>query len=97
MSVGTTAKGAETFLGCEKGLLRRCRGDITIGDKEEHVQDERSGVPPEIRKWGEALASGQANPKQSPEEALADLEILEACLRSGEQGGKPIQLQYQQV
>ena len=59
------------------------------------VEDERSGVPPEIRYWGEALAAGKTNESQSPEEALADLEIIEACLQSGEQGGKAIKLQCQ--
>lgn len=42
----------------------------------ERVQDERSGVPPEVRAWGEALASGKVNADQSPEQALGDLEIV---------------------
>lgn len=42
----------------------------------EVVQDERSGVPPEVRAWGEALTAGKSNSEQRPEEALADLEIV---------------------
>ena len=55
-------------------------GTITtvVNGKEEkkEVEDERTGVKPEIRAWGEALAAGKPNAKQSPEEALADLEIV---------------------
>ena len=40
------------------------------------VEDERSGVPPEVRKWGEALAAGSKNERQILEEALADLELV---------------------
>ena len=51
----------------------------TIDGKEEvkEVKDERSGVPPEVRAWGEALAAGKGvNERQRPEEALADLELV---------------------
>lgn len=42
----------------------------------EEIADERTGVPPEVRKWGEALVSGKREDKQVPEEALADLELV---------------------
>lgn len=48
-----------------------------------------------VRLWGKALVAGRTNERQSPEEALADLEILEACLKSGDQDGKPIKLECQ--
>ena len=55
-------------------------GTVTtvINGKEDakQIEDEGSGVMPEIRAWGEALAAGKPNPKQSPEEALADLEMV---------------------
>jgi len=54
-------------------------------------------VTPEVRAWGEGLAAKKPNPLQHASEALADLEIIEACLRSGEQGAVPIELKYQQV
>ena len=49
-----------------------------FGGKEEKsvVQGKKTGVPPEVRKWGEALAAGERNEKQIPEEALADLELV---------------------
>ena len=50
--------------------------------KEEKIddEDERTGVPPEVRKWGEVLAAGERNEKQVPEEALADLKLVSALL-----------------
>ena len=55
-------------------------GTVTtlIDGKEEtkQIEDEGTGVVPEIRAWGEALVAGKPNPKQSPEEALADLEMV---------------------
>ena len=50
-------------------------------EEKDEVEDEGTGVKPEIRAWGEALAAGgRANAKQSPEEALADLEIVSIVL-----------------
>ena len=74
-------------------------GTVTtvIDGKEEakEVEDEGTGVKPEIRVWGEALAAGKSDHRQSPEEALADLEIMECMFRSGEQGGAPQQCKFQ--
>jgi predicted dehydrogenase len=95
ISFGTTFKGEEWTVACKDGVVSVGNGKVTIGDKTEEIQNERSGVPPEVRAWGEALAAGKVNERQSPEEALADLELIEASLRSGEQGGKPIALEYQ--
>lgn len=96
-SFGTTANGSEYNIGCEKGFVSVTNTMVTVDGKQEEVEEEGSGVTPEIRAWGESLAQKQANVLQSPREALADLEIIEACLRSGEQGGKPIELKYQDV
>jgi hypothetical protein len=62
---------------------------------EKHFPNQGSGVKQEVAAWAESLASGQANHRQSPEEALADLEILEKMLRSGEAQGKVQTLRYQ--
>jgi predicted dehydrogenase len=97
ISFGTTSQGSEWSVGSEKGSVTVSNGKVTIGDKTEEVQDERSGVPPEVRAWGEALAKGTVNAAQSPEEALADLELIEAMLKSGAQDGKPIKLEHQEV
>jgi len=97
ISFGTTAKGSEYHVGSEKGFVSVSEGVVTSGDKEEKIEEEGSGVAPEIRAWGEGLASKKPSSLQNAREALADLEIIEACLRSGEQGAVPIELKYQQV
>lgn len=97
ISFGTTAKGSEWTVGCEDGFVSISGNKVTVDGKTEEVTDERTGVPPEVRKWGEALAAGTVDPNQSPEEGLADLELIEAMLRSGEQGGIPIKLEHQEV
>lgn len=95
LSFGTTGKGKEWMVACEKGVVTVSGNKVTIDDKTEEIEDEKSGVPPEVRKWGEALVAGRANERQSPEEALADLELIEVMLRSGEQGGTPFKLEHQ--
>lgn len=97
MSFGTTYKGSELAVACEKGFVSVDWDKVKAGENVETIKNEKTGVPPEIRAWGEGLAAGRPNAKQSPEEALADLELLEAMLRSGEQGGKPIALRHQEL
>lgn len=94
MSYGTTFKGSEWALAYEKGTVAITMSTVTtvFDGKEERVgvPDERMGEPPEIRKWGQAIASGVRNERHSPEQALADLELMELMLRSGEKGGMPM-------
>ncbi|SPO01908.1 related to dehydrogenases and related proteins [Cephalotrichum gorgonifer] len=49
--------------------------------------DRDFGVPSEVKAFAAAIGAGKADDKQSPEEALKDLEILEALLESGKAGG----------
>jgi predicted dehydrogenase len=97
LSFGTTYKGSEWTFAGEKGFVSISRDKVTVGDRVESVQDEKTGVPPEVRAWGESLVSRKPNPKQTPEEALGDLELLEAMLKSGDQGGVPIALRHQEL
>jgi len=52
-------------------------------------------VKAEVHAWAESIANSKRNPYQSPEQALADLEILEKMLKSGEGHGKTESLQFQ--
>lgn len=96
ISFGTTQKGKVWAVGCEKGYVSVSGSTVTAGDQTWEIKDDSDGVGPEVRAWGKALASGTVDPKQSPEEAMADFELIEASLRSGEQGGQAIQLKYQE-
>ncbi|CAE7020938.1 hypothetical protein PTNB85_09855 [Pyrenophora teres f. teres] len=95
ISFGTTDTGSEYLVACEKGSVHVSRGKVVVtrdGKKAETKEfpDEGNGVNQEIKAWAKSLEDGNRNEMQSPEEALKDLEILEVCLKSGEQGGKPI-------
>lgn len=97
ISFGTTDKGSEYMFACEKGSVHVSRGKVTIlKDEKEAMMDfknEGNGVQQEIAAWAESLEKGKRNEAQCPEEALNDLKILEACLRSGAQGGSPINIE----
>jgi hypothetical protein len=79
-SVGTTLRGDEWTVACEKGVVTVSGSEVTIvidgKATTKTVANERSGVPPEVRAWGEALAAGRVQKDQEPEPALADLEIV---------------------
>lgn len=97
ISFGTTLKGSEYAVACEKGSVVRTFGKVvtTVDGKEDvkEFPDEGNGVKQEMKAWAEALQSGKRNEAQSGEEALKDLQVLEALLRSGEGGGKLVELQ----
>ncbi|CAO2655244.1 Nn.00g103080.m01.CDS01 [Neocucurbitaria sp. VM-36] len=97
ISFGTTDTGSEYLVACENGSVHVSKGKVTVTKvgKEPEVKefnDEGNGVNQEIKAWAESLEKGARNEMQSPEEALRDLQVLEACLRSGEQGGKPLEI-----
>ncbi len=80
VSFGTTLTGSEWTVGCEGGSVTVSGSTVTTtindnGEKKE-VLDERTGVPPEVRGWAEAMMSGKQNERQTPQEALADLELV---------------------
>ncbi|KAJ5674127.1 hypothetical protein N7462_009566 [Penicillium macrosclerotiorum] len=81
LSNGNPLVGHEFTIGCENGSVTVSDSQVTVRtlDGKEDIQmvkDERTGVPPEVRSWGEALAKGTQNPEQSPEQGLADLELV---------------------
>ncbi|KAF1834677.1 NAD(P)-binding protein [Decorospora gaudefroyi] len=95
ISFGTTDTGSEYLVACEKGVVHVARGKVTVTKTSQDAEtkeflDEGNGVNQEIKAWAQSLVNGKRNDMQSPDEALKDLEILESCLKSGEQGGKPV-------
>ena len=98
ISFGTTEKVSEYLVAAEKGSVFVSRGRVVvtrIGGEEEvrEFKDEGSGVKQEIRAWAAGLEKGEADPMQSPVEALRDLQVLEAALRSGELGGQAVEVE----
>ncbi len=103
ISFGTTLSDSEYTVACEKGSATVARSKVTVREGEQsegkyvekEFPSEGSGVKQEVVAWAESIVAGKANPAQSPEQALADLEILEKMLKSGEGHGKTESLQYQ--
>ncbi|KAI0020061.1 NAD-binding Rossmann fold oxidoreductase family protein [Xylariomycetidae sp. FL0641] len=100
LSVGTSLREDNWTVACENGWISIEDSKVTIcrEGKETvmNIPNERTGVPPEIRAWGEALAAGKVRKEQEPEAALADLELLELMLKSGEKRGAPMDCVLQQ-
>jgi predicted dehydrogenase len=80
VSFGTTFTGSEYAVACEGGTVWVSRGKVIVTkDGKEEVKEfkeEGNGVKQEIKAWGEALEKGKVHPRQSPEEALRDLEMV---------------------
>lgn len=102
MSFGSSFDDAEMAVSCEGGAVSVDRGgNVSVrkaGDKEAtsvNKPNDEGGVATEVWAWARSIKAGKPNPEQSPEEALADLEMLEAMLKSGEQGGAPVKLSLQ--
>lgn len=82
VSFGTTFSGSEYTVACEKGTVTILRSTVkVVKDGKEETKEfgsEGSGVKQEVKAWSEGIGSGQQDPRQSPEEALKDLELV--CL-----------------
>ncbi|KAI1657184.1 NAD(P)-binding protein [Daldinia decipiens] len=101
-SVGTTMDAFEYHIACEQGVVKAegakvvtLRGVGKNAVAEEKVFEKTSGVKEEVHAWAESIVSGVPNPNQTPEQALADLELIEKMLSSGEQDGARLKLEYQ--
>ncbi|RAL14129.1 Gfo/Idh/MocA family protein [Aspergillus homomorphus CBS 101889] len=91
-------EGGWTVVG-ENGHLQ-ANDDMVVLNLDEQEESktlplEKLAVVNEIQAWGEALVSGQLKPEQRPEEALADLEVIELILKSGAENGAPQATRYQ--
>lgn len=100
VSFGTSDSASEYLVACERGTVHVSRGKVVVRrqgreDAEEtrEFPGEGNGVKSEIKAWAQSLEQGCPNEMQSPQEALSDLQVLEACLKSGGQGGTPVEVQ----
>lgn len=104
-SFGTTLSGSEYTVACEKGSVSIVGQKVIVRQGEESEENvtekdfkdsgEGNGTEQEVSAWAEGIVNGKVNPRQSPEEGLADLEIMEKMLRSGEAQGVPQKLELQ--
>ena len=86
LSVGTTLRENSWTVVCEDAWIKIEDSQVTIyrdgKEVNKTVPNERTGVPPEVRAWGAALAAGKVLPEQEPETALADLELVRETVPS---------------
>ncbi|KAJ5398068.1 Oxidoreductase family NAD-binding Rossmann fold protein [Penicillium cosmopolitanum] len=81
---------------CEKGSVALNFDDVAVNDVNYSVPFEGRGVSAEVAEFATSIINGKpVEKRQSPEEALADLEVLEQMLQSGEKQGEPVQLHLQ--
>ena len=102
VGMGTASQAYEFHVAAENGTVTAASDKVVtttgIGASattEEKKWERTSGVKNEVQAWAEGLVAGKPNPEQSPEEALADLEILEKLLTSGDQDGARQFLEHQ--
>lgn len=99
MSFGTTFTGAEWTVAGEYGTIDVASDKVTIviDGKESSKNFEKEGnrVKEEVEAFAQSITNGKLDPRSRPEEALADLEILEAIVKSGESNGSPVDLSLQ--
>ncbi|KFY75511.1 hypothetical protein V499_04510 [Pseudogymnoascus sp. VKM F-103] len=105
ISFGTSLSGDEYTIACYDGSVSVSRDTVSVHTGEEKdgnvtkrvLLSSGSGVKAEVQAWAEGIEAGKENPLQSPAEALADLELLEAMIKSGEGDGVKVLLTRQEV
>lgn len=105
ISFGTSLSGDEYTVACYNGSVTVNRDTVTVRNGEEKdgnvttrvILGSGSGVKDEVKAWAEGIEAGKENALQSPAAALADLELLEAMIKSGEGEGTKIVLTRQEV
>jgi glucose-fructose oxidoreductase len=97
LRVSFLSRGDRSFeFACEKGSVALNFDDVAVNDVKYSVPFDGRGVSAEVAEFATSIINGKAVEKrQSPEEALADLEVLEQMLQSGEKQGEPVQLHLQ--
>ncbi|KFY35329.1 hypothetical protein V494_06008 [Pseudogymnoascus sp. VKM F-4513 (FW-928)] len=105
ISFGTSLSGDDYTVACYNGSVTVSRDTVHVRTGEEKDGNVStkvfvgggSGVKAEVKAWAEGLEAGKENDLQSPAAALADLELLEAMLKSGEGEGVKVVLTRQEV
>ncbi|KAJ5947249.1 hypothetical protein N7466_000264 [Penicillium verhagenii] len=81
---------------CEKGVVKMHFDGVTVNSLDHVIEFDGKGVVPEVADFAAAVINGRpVAERQSPKEALADLEVLEQMLRSGEREGDKMEVQWQ--
>ncbi|KAL4770089.1 hypothetical protein BDW60DRAFT_209494 [Aspergillus nidulans var. acristatus] len=88
LSFGSEFKDSVLEFTCEKGVVSLVDDRLTVNGVVTEIPFEGVGVKEEVKAFGESIVNGELNKKLVPDEALADLEVLEMMFKSGEDGGR---------
>ncbi|KAL4807627.1 hypothetical protein BDV18DRAFT_135692 [Aspergillus unguis] len=88
LSFGSEFKDSVLEFTCDKGVVTLIGDQLTVNGVVTDIPFEGVGVKEEVKAFGESIVQGKLEDQLRPEEALADLEILEAMVKSGEDGGR---------
>lgn len=81
---------------CEKGVVTLQFDNVTVNGVQHHIEFDGKGVVPEVAEFASTVLNGRSvAERQSPEQALADLEALEQMLESGKTNGERMMLHFQ--
>lgn len=81
---------------CEHGVANLGFDGITVNGTYHEIPFDGKGVAQEIAAFAEAILKGSSvDNRQKPEEGLADLEVVEIILKSGEEDGSSKKLKLQ--
>jgi predicted dehydrogenase len=94
ISFGTTFGEDQYSIAFEKGTVLVSRDEVKVKTSQDVKTEAKTSndVKVEVASWAAELEGGKPEARQSPEEALADLAILEAMLESGKKNGAPIDI-----
>jgi len=94
ISFGTTFKEDQYSVAFEKGTItvKYDQVDTDTNGKVDTKNFSSEDVKEEVKSFAHGVNEGRLDPMQSPEQALADLEVLEAIFKSGEQNGAPVEI-----
>lgn len=80
-----TTEGSVTMTPTEVTVVRRGSDGAQVVEKTQFGRD--SGVKAETQAFADSIARGEVDVRQTADEALKDLQILEGLLESGAAGG----------
>lgn len=96
LSYGSPFRDSVFEFACEGGVVTIQGDRVTVNGEHHDIPFEGRGVTPEVAEFATSVASGRGvEQRQSAQEALADLEMLEKMLASGERQGEREELRMQ--
>ncbi|KAL2829219.1 hypothetical protein BDW59DRAFT_178564 [Aspergillus cavernicola] len=88
LSFGSEFKDSVLEFTCADGVVTLIDDRLTVSGVATDIPFEGVGVKEEVKAFGASIVNGKLDERLRPEEALADLEIVETIIQSGEKDGE---------